>query len=157
MPFKEPFNSYYEQILVPAIKEAGFEAIRADEIYSTRPVIEDIRKEIRESAALVADVTGKNPNVNYELGIAHTLERPVVIISQSIDDIPSDYRHYRVITYGTSELSTLGNKITNTLQNIEERKPPIHLPSEQTSPAWGFLLPIKLLPNTADTLMSRAW
>lgn len=125
MPLKEPFNGYYKQILVPAIEDAGFEPFRADEIYGTRPIIEDIFKEIQGAAALVADVTGKNPNVNYELGIAHTFGRSVVIISQSIDDIPFDYRHIRAIIYDPTETDwaiKLRNKITQTLQKIEPKK-----------------------------------
>jgi Domain of unknown function (DUF5919) len=121
MPFTEPFNDYYKTILVPAIKAAGFESIRADEIYGTKPIIEDIFDNIRNSTALVADVTGKNPNVNYELGVAHALNRPVVILSQSIDDIPFDYRHLRAIIYDTKKVdwvSELMSKITNTLRSI---------------------------------------
>jgi hypothetical protein len=118
MPFTDPFNDYYKTILVPAIKAAGLEPVRADEIYGTHPIIQDILEGINESTALVADVTGKNPNVNYELGIAHTLSRPVVIISQSVDDIPFDYRHFRAIIYDTKKVnwaSDLMSKITNTL------------------------------------------
>lgn len=121
MPFTEPFNEYYKNILVPAIKAAGFEPARADEIYGTKAIIEDIFDGIRDSTALVADVTGKNPNVNYELGIAHALNRPVVIISQSIDDIPFDYRHLRAVIYDTTKTdwaSDLRTKVTNTLQSI---------------------------------------
>lgn len=121
MPFIDPFNDYYRDILVPSIKAAGFEPTRADEIYGTNAIIKDIFDSIRDSTALVADVTGKNPNVNYELGIAHAFNRPVVIISQSIDDIPFDYRHLRAIIYDTKKVnwvSDLTTKITNTLQSI---------------------------------------
>jgi hypothetical protein len=121
MPFTDPFNDYHRNVLVPAIKAAGFEPARADEIYGTNAIIQDIFDGIRNSAALVADVTGKNPNVNYELGIAHALNRPVVIISQSIDDIPFDYRHLRAIIYDTKSVNwaaDLKTKITTTLQGI---------------------------------------
>jgi hypothetical protein len=122
MPFSEPFNVYYKDIIVPAIVAAGFRPMRADEIYGTRAIIEDIFREIKDSALLIADVTGKNPNVNYELGIAHTLGRPVVIISQFIEDIPFDYRHLRAIIYDTSQVNwavELKLKITKSLQSIQ--------------------------------------
>src|ERR1041385_6381609 len=73
MPFSEPFDNYYKKILVPAINAAGLHPVRADEIYSTGPIIRDVIEGIRSSVALVADVTGKNANVNYELGMAHIL------------------------------------------------------------------------------------
>jgi hypothetical protein len=126
MPFTNPFNNYYRSVLNPAIIAAGFTPVRADEIYGTTPIIDDVINEIRGSSALVADVTGKNPNVNYELGIAHTLQKPVVIISQTIDDIPFDYRHYRAYVYNTAEVdwaAALADKITKTLRRIKLNPP----------------------------------
>jgi hypothetical protein len=132
MPFKEPFNSYYKQIFVPSIEAAGYSPIRADEIYGTGVIMDDVINEIRDAEALVADITEKNPNVNYEMGIAHTLLKPVVIISQTIDDIPFDYRHLRAIIYDIQETdwqSNLKDKITKTLQKLsldtQKRKPDI--------------------------------
>lgn len=125
MPFSGLFDQYYKNVLVPAIKDAGYDPVRADEIYGTRPIIEDIFNEIREASALVADVTNKNPNVNYELGIAHALERPVVIISQRIEDIPFDYRHLRAILYDTKRpdwVSSLKADVTKTLKEIKRKR-----------------------------------
>jgi hypothetical protein len=139
MPFSDPFNSYYKNILAPAIRKAGFEPITAGEIYGTGPIIEDIFQGIRSSAAVVADVTGKNPNVNYELGIGHTLNRPVVIISQSIDDVPFDYRHLRVIIYDTKEVrweSKLKASLINTLENTKKLDRPAS--SVVTLSEWDF-------------------
>ncbi len=123
MPFRHPFDEYYAEILVPAIKEAGYVPRMADEIYGTRPIIEDIFDGIREAAVLVADVSERNPNVNYELGIAHALGRRVVIISQSMDDVPFDYRHLRVIIYDTRQVlweTKLKTKIKQTLLNLSD-------------------------------------
>lgn len=125
MPFKDPFNNLYKEIFEQAIKDVGLKPVRADEIYSTRPIIEDIFREIGEATALIADVTGKNPNVNYELGIAHTLELPVVIISQSMEDIPFDYRHYRAYIYEVTDTGKqkLQDDITKALSEIlQERR-----------------------------------
>ncbi|MFL6233109.1 MAG: RICIN domain-containing protein [Thermoanaerobaculia bacterium] len=122
MPFRRPFNGYYEQILKPVIIQAGFQPSRADEIYGTGPIIDDIFRSIRGATVLIADVTGKNPNVNYELGIAHALERPVIILSQSVDHIPFDYRQIRSILYDPREAhweQALQDAITNTLKTIE--------------------------------------
>jgi|688.fasta_scaffold191708_2 hypothetical protein len=125
MPFKDPFNSYYDHVLKKAALDVGLEPIRADEIYGTRPIIEDIVKEIREASVLIAEVTGKNPNVNYEMGIAHAMKRPVVIISQSVDDIPFDYRHLRAIIYNTAKVgwdSDLKSQISRSLL-IDKQEP----------------------------------
>ncbi len=73
IPFKPPFDSYYEEIIRPAAKSVGIEVRKSDEIYSTSPIIQDIWNQIWASTVVIADVTGKNPNVNYELGICHAL------------------------------------------------------------------------------------
>jgi len=121
MPFKPSFDSYYEEIIKPAAKSAGLETRKADEIYSTGPIIQDIWKQIWAAAVVVADVTEKNPNVNYELGICHTLGVPTVIITQSYDDVPFDYRHRRCIRYDTKEVDwqrKLKKSITATLKQV---------------------------------------
>jgi chaperonin GroEL len=121
MPFKPPFDSYYDEIIRPAAKSAGLETRKADEIYSTGPIIQDIWKQIWAATIVIADVTEKNPNVNYELGICHTLGVPTVIITQSFDDVPFDYRHRRCIRYDTKDVNwqrKLKKSITATLKQV---------------------------------------
>lgn len=98
-PFGDPFDDYYEKVYKPAIEGANLEAERGDEVYGTGAIIDDIFNSIIESAVILCEVTGKNPNVNYELGIAHALRKPAIIITQNINDVPFDYRHLRVVTY----------------------------------------------------------
>jgi hypothetical protein len=62
-------------------------------------VIEDIWVAINSAKVIIADCTGRNPNVFYELGMAHTIGKEVVLITQDIDDIPFDVRHIRFIVY----------------------------------------------------------
>jgi hypothetical protein len=99
MPFAGPQNECYTRIIKPAVMEAGFKAIRSDDIYGTRPIIHDIWQSIWEAQIVIADVTNKNPNVNYELGLCHALGVPTIIISNTIKDVPFDYRHRRCIIY----------------------------------------------------------
>ncbi len=99
MPFGKWYDQYYKEIYVPAIKDAGFEPVRADELFSTGSVMEQIWEEISKAKLLLADLTNKNPNVFYELGLAHAARKPVVFTSGNLEDIPFDLRHLRVITY----------------------------------------------------------
>jgi hypothetical protein len=99
MPFGPPFDGYYQKIIKPSAGKAGLDALRSDEIYSTKAIIQDIWNKIWQARVIVADVTGKNPNVNYELGLCHALGIPTIIITRNIDDVPFDYRHRRCITY----------------------------------------------------------
>jgi len=106
MPFGDSYlNQYYREIVKPAVEELGIEVVRADDIYGVRSVIEDIFCGIKNADILIADVTGKNPNVNYELGAAHMLNKDVIIIAQSMEDVPFDYKHRRIITYDTKNVN----------------------------------------------------
>src|SRR6266496_4237626 len=142
IPFSDPFEEYYQNIIRPAAKAAGLATRKADEIYSTGPIIHDIWRQIWSAIVVIADVTGKNPNVNYELGICHTLGVPTVIITQSVDDVPFDYRHRRCILYDTHSSTwqrDLKRSITATLEQVligEDVGPELIWPYE-TSPLRG--------------------
>jgi hypothetical protein len=99
MPFGQWFDSYYKDLFVPAIQGAGMEPCRADELFSTGTVIEQIWEQIQKSKILLADLTGKNANVFYELGLAHAACKPVVFVTSKLEDVPFDLRHLRVIVY----------------------------------------------------------
>jgi hypothetical protein len=103
MPFGQWNDIYYKEIYIPAIKEAGFEPVRGDEIFSSGSVVEQIWEQIEKAKVLLADLTGKNPNVFYELGLAHADRKPVVFTSGALDDVPFDLRHLRVIIYDFKE------------------------------------------------------
>lgn len=99
MPFGAWLDVYYKDLFVPAIRDAGLEPLRADELFSTGTVIEQIWEQINKAKILLADLTGKNPNVFYELGLAHADSKPVIFTTASLDDVPFDLRHLRVIVY----------------------------------------------------------
>jgi len=98
-PFHEPFTEIYRDHVVPALESEDITVERADEIFSTDAVIEDIWTGIASSSFVVADLTTKNGNVLYEVGMAHTVGRPVIIITQDMEDVPFDLRHRRCIVY----------------------------------------------------------
>ena len=99
MPFGPWMDRYYQEIYVPSIKDAGMEPVRADELFTTGSVIEQIWEQISNSKVLLADLTGKNANVFYELGLAHALSKPVVFTTSDLADVPFDLRHLRVAVY----------------------------------------------------------
>ncbi len=103
MPFGPWFDIYYRDIYAPAIREAGMEPIRGDELFSTGSVIEQIWEQIQKSTILLADLTGKNANVFYELGLCHAARKPVVFTSGQLEDVPFDLRHLRVVVYDVKD------------------------------------------------------
>lgn len=122
-PFGGKFDDNYLNILSPAIMAAGYEPVRGDDFYGPNPVIEDIRGGIESASVLIADVSGKNPNVNYELGVAHTLDKPVIILANRRSDIPFNIHHLRVIFYDVNKSNwenSLKEKITKSLEAVTD-------------------------------------
>jgi hypothetical protein len=99
MPFGLPYDRYYNNIMAPAVVDANLEPLRADSLFRSSNIVADIWKLTRESSVLLADLSGKNPNVFYELGLAHALGKPVVLTASTIDDVPFDLRGLRVLIY----------------------------------------------------------
>jgi hypothetical protein len=123
MPIGGWFDRYYQEIYVPAIKEAGFEPVRADELFHTGSVVEQIWEQIEKAKLLLADLTGRNPNVFYELGLAHAARKPVIFTASVLEDVPFDLRHLRVIIYEIKEpgwANKLGKSISDYLRNASK-------------------------------------
>lgn len=101
MPFgPEELTDVYEYFVKPSIEtNCGLKCERGDDVFGSNVIMDDIRRSIERSRLVVADLTGRNPNVFYEVGIAHTLNKEVLLISQSMSDVPFDLRHRRVLVY----------------------------------------------------------
>lgn len=111
MPFDTSFNQVFDSIS-RASQEVGLRCRRADNIWEHAAIIQDVVSLIDRSRIVICDCTGRNPNVFYEAGIAHSLGREVIIITQNEHDIPFDLRHLRYIHYlnnsqGLDELVTV--------------------------------------------------
>lgn len=101
MPFGEGFDEVYTFFIAETLTAAGYEVVRADNVRAQQNILKDIVLGLARSDLVVADLTDSNPNVFYELGIAHGLRRPVILLAQRIDEVPFDLRSYRVISYST--------------------------------------------------------
>lgn len=97
-PFDSSFDPVYNSIR-EAADNAGLRCRRADDIWENAAIIQDVVSLIDRSRIVICDCTGRNPNVFYEAGIAHTLGRDVILITQSEHDIPFDLRHLRYVRY----------------------------------------------------------
>jgi len=127
-PFAPPLGDYYEKIYKPAIEKAGLKPVRADaDIFGTGKIMDQVWDGITSAKVLVAELTSRNPNVFYELGLAHALEKPVVLVSSREDDVPFDLQHIRVIYYDMSDpfwgsklIEKVAENILSAIQNPEE-------------------------------------
>lgn len=100
MPFKDDFKDIYEVGIKETAKEVGAYAERVDEQVFSEGILERIFNQINKADVIVADMTGRNPNVFYEVGYAHALGKIVLLLTQNGDDIPFDLRNKQHIIYG---------------------------------------------------------
>lgn len=101
MPFSvESLNIVYEDFVKPTLAdECKLQVVRGDDVFGSNVIMDDISDSIRRARLIVADLTGRNANVFYEVGIAHALNKQVLLMTQSIDDVPFDLRHRRALVY----------------------------------------------------------
>lgn len=99
MPFEEKLRPVYASHITKVAKKLKLKIRRGDDIFSAHPIMEDIWADIHAARVIVADCTGRNANVFYEIGIAHTVGKPVILITQNKDDVPFDVKHMRFIDY----------------------------------------------------------
>lgn len=99
MPFRDNFNYLYHNYIQKICNNINLTCLRGDDLYTSKSIMQDVWSLIYNSKIIVADCSGKNPNVMYELGIAHTLGKNVILLTQDINDIPFDLRHLRYIQY----------------------------------------------------------
>jgi hypothetical protein len=99
MPFKAKLEAVYSKHMKRLAHELGLRMMRADEIFSPRPFMAKVWDGICAARVVLADCTEKNPNVFYEIGVAHAVGKTVVLITRSDKDIPSDIKHFDYIHY----------------------------------------------------------
>ncbi len=99
MPLHDPFTSIFDRHIKRVVRDCSLVAMKADDIYSNRPVMEDVWTHLNQARLVIADLTDSNPNVFYELGIAHTLGKDVIMIAQHLTKVPFDVGHVRYINY----------------------------------------------------------
>ena len=103
MPFDEDLQVVYEDFVRPTLVDGcNLHCERGDDVFGSNVIMEDILKSISSADVILADLTRKNANVFYEVGICHALGKPVLLLAQSIDDVPFDLRHRRVLLYDYS-------------------------------------------------------
>ncbi|HEY6615152.1 MAG TPA: hypothetical protein VIZ32_11555, partial [Vicinamibacterales bacterium] len=121
MPFSLEWSNDVHKALAAACKAMSVTPVRGDDLFTPTDILVDIWQSINAADIVVADITGRNPNVLYELGVAHTLAKPVLIISRHAADIPIDLSTRRIILYGQSEddwREDLGMKVTKAITEI---------------------------------------
>jgi formylglycine-generating enzyme required for sulfatase activity len=144
MPMRGDFIDLYDGVIKPTVQDCGLECVHAGEIFGAKLIMEDIWTHIERARVVVADLTGRNVNVFYEVGYAHAFDKhKVVLITQSMEDVPFDLQGFRCIRYqlGPSGLRRLGKDLTNQLQAVLSTQPTSRqAPETATAPGGGGIV-----------------
>jgi nucleoside 2-deoxyribosyltransferase len=106
MQFAEPYNTFYREVIQNQVEAAGFDVVRIDEKAGPGVIFQDIQREIEQAEIVIAEITPANANVFYELGYAHALGKPTILLAQRGAELPFDIRSFRVVFYN----DTIGGK-----------------------------------------------
>lgn len=121
MPFEEAFADIYKLGIQAVAHECGVVAERVDEQTFSETILERIYRQIDAADFVIADMTGRNPNVFYEVGYAHARGKLCTLLTQSVEDIPFDLRHHRHIVYGGS-IQTLKAKLQREIEWLKSER-----------------------------------
>ncbi len=115
-----------KHVIEPAVAACGFEAIRADKMSEPGMITSQVIQHIVDDPLVVADLTGSNPNVFYELAIRHAIRKPLVQVIQKGDKIPFDVAGMRTIPVDHKDLDSVDEarvEIEKQVRSIESKSP----------------------------------
>jgi hypothetical protein len=106
MQFSEPYKQLYEDAIKPVTSSFGLRAYHVGEVFGPGMILHDIAQGIVDAKAIIAEITPANQNVFYELGYAHALGKPTILLAERGKQLPFDISGYRVLFYE----NTIGGK-----------------------------------------------
>jgi hypothetical protein len=121
---REHSDDVFDYIIQPAMQECGIEVLRSDHLHEPGKITDQMYREIFESDLCIAVLTGYNPNVFYELGIAQTASRPLIILMDKSQQLPFDLQDLRCVTYDLKPRSLFEKvyvkQIVDHIRNLEK-------------------------------------
>jgi ActR/RegA family two-component response regulator len=126
MPFADEYKDFYEGAIKKAMEDLGMECKRVDDFYQSRNIMGDIVSGIKNAKFILADLSGRNPNVFLEVGISHALEKHVLLLSQNLEDVPPKLQTIRFHIY--KDTIEGGDKIQATLKRAVQESERANFP-----------------------------
>jgi hypothetical protein len=157
MPFDEKLHYFYLYLKQYIETNYHLRVIRADEQVLTKPLLDKITDMIKEAEVIVADCSDLRPNVLYELGIAHALNKKVILLSHgNPDQAPSDIRHFEFIFYKLDRHAEFLSKLDNALHNILfEHYAPLYDKAQQVCKEFQNATGLVVKMASKDMFISR--
>jgi len=105
MPFTKEYNDIYKLGIKEACEDAGAYCERVDEQIFTERILDRIYNQISKADIIISDMSNRNPNVFYETGYAHAIDKQVIHLIQKVEDIPFDLKHFPHVIYDSNNIS----------------------------------------------------
>ena len=102
MQFSSSFDDVYSEVIKKVCLEEGIDVVRIDETMGPGVIVQDITREIREANLVIADISPVNANVFYEVGYAHALNKPTILLAEKATKLPFDVSPFRTLFYENS-------------------------------------------------------
>lgn len=119
MPFRPELNYFFLYVSRYLREKHGLRVERGDHRILTKALMDKIRDQILESDVILGDITSANPNVFYELGLAHAYGKPIIFLTQEPPrDAPVDIRQFEFIEYSLEHHEEFLRKLDNAIQNV---------------------------------------
>jgi hypothetical protein len=131
---KNGWTRIFDTLFKPTIELFGLTCHRSN--VKTGSILDHIVKSIHDAAVVLADITDSRPNVFYELGIAHTISDQVVMVSQRIDECPSDLKQYGIIPYSPQPSH---NQLIQFQSDVKNAMVSVFRPETKASPVSQYL------------------
>jgi len=121
MPFAKEFEDLF-QAIKRACLQVNVEPVRADSTDQPGPIITQIFAEIEHADILIAEIGSRNSNVYYEVGLAHCVRKPSILVARQdkVECIPFDLRHNRVITFDDRNRPAIVSELTRSIDYLKE-------------------------------------
>ena len=146
------FSLVLNHLIRPAVDAAhlGLQVFRADESNAAGSFVREILEYLAQAHSVIADLSGRNANVFYELGVRHALSPRTILIAGLVEDIPSDLREYRTLVYGSPiQRDPFKAQLQAALREIAEN------PDRPDNPVWGHLRSPSLPDDLRQTFGAR--
>ena len=140
IPFSESYKEFYKEFIATPVKDVGLEPMRVDEMPTQArrtPIVEQIEEAIARCRFVIADISGWNPNVIYELGLAMGISKPILVLCdnrQFEERIAFDFQPYRLIIYNPYKPATLREVLNTKVRELKKATEPPQRTSEPDAP-----------------------
>lgn len=116
MPFSDAFDAVYEDAIRVACDDVGVHCDRVDKQFFQDNIVDKVHERIGEADIVIADITGDNPNVMYEVGYARACKKTLILLNQGAES-PFNVKQWQQLPYDTSDLDALKHRLMEVLQN----------------------------------------